>query len=145
MSYWPATIVPRLSTELALPTALDSAAGSVGMASDSGHTHATKVQRTIVTLNSSGEATWTFARSIAGMPAIACLPIEAGATQPIVFKVVSFANSGSTYTGVTIRGMRARVLPSSILSLTALLLYDIFAGTAPNGVSVCLFAAEVTQ
>ncbi len=95
--------------------------------------------RNIVTLTA-GEATWTFSTPFASKPVISHMFEEGADNQPIILKVKSFTTSGGNYTAVTVKGYRAQTLPGGLVLLSALNLFNIFAGTAP-AVDVHLFAA----
>jgi hypothetical protein len=101
------------------------------------------VQRTIVTL-SAGEATWTFATPFSAKPVISHMFEEAADGQPITIKVKSFTQSGGLYTAVTVKGYRAQTLPSGLLVLSTLNLFNIFGGASP-AVLVHLYASTATQ
>lgn len=151
MTYMPFNKILRLSAEPALATALDSTAGSSGMASDAGHTHARRIQSTVLTLNASGEATFVFTRSVIGTlgePPICCLYHESADNQPIVCKAKSFTTTvvdGVTYyTSVTIKGYRAQTLPQNLVTLLLGAVFNLFGASAPNGVKVSVYVSERT-
>lgn len=145
MTYWPFGKIPQISPDPALATALDNAAGGTGMASDAGHTHARRIQSMVLTLNASGEATFTFARVFTGKPAVACLCHEAADNQPIVFKVKSYVlNGANQYTGVIMKGYRAQNIPQNLVTLLLSGVFNLFGGTTLNGVEISVYAAEQT-
>ncbi|MGX9983954.1 hypothetical protein [Methylobacterium fujisawaense] len=139
----PATAVPPA-------TALDGSMGTSGNFARADHTHAARVQRTVLTTASDGTATWTFARPISvpsgALPVIAYMVEDQG--TPVVVQVTSrtFTSAGGvdTHTAVTIKAQRSQVLPAALVSLSALLNFNVFGGS-PAAVKVNLFAADPTQ
>lgn len=111
-----------------------------------------RVQRTVVTTLADGTYFRTFARPIvypAGkLPPITYMVEDLG--SPVVVQIVarSFTNDAATgtdtHTVVTVKAQRSRVLPAVLLSLTALLSFDVF-GAPASGVKVNLWAADPTQ
>lgn len=115
--------------------------GSVGTTTDvyalADHTHEVKVQRTIVTTDASGNATWTFAKSFNNLPAVTALANTTG--MPIAISITA-----KSKTSVSIQAKQSRALPAVLTLLTNLLSYNIFSDAA-SGVQIDVFAAEVTQ
>lgn len=144
--------VPQPSQEMPPATALDGKRGASAEFARADHTHAARVQRTVVSTLADGTYLWTFARPIvcpAGkLPPITYMVEDTG--SPVVVQIVgrtftSDATAGTdTHTAVTVKAQRSRVLPAVLLSLTALLSFDVF-GAAASGVRVSLWAADPTQ
>jgi hypothetical protein len=67
---------------------------------------------------------------------------------PVVVQVTgrTFTSAGGvdTHTAVTIKAQRSQVLPATLVSLSALLNFNVFGGS-PAAVKVNLFAADPTQ
>lgn len=139
---------PALATPLA--TALDSGKGSSDRYAREDHTHAARVQRTVITTNADGTYTWGFARAIIcakdALPPITYMVEDKG--SPVVVQVIdrAFTSDGvnDTHTSVTVKAQRSRTLPAVLVSLTALINFDVF-GAIANGVKVNLWAADPTQ
>lgn len=135
-----------------LPTALDSSAGASDRYAREDHTHAARVQRTVLTTAADGTATWTFARPIvcaAGkVPPVNNMVEDTG--SPVIVQITgrTFVNDPQagtdTHTAVTIKAQRSRMLPATLLTLAALMNFDVFAGSA-GATKVNLFAADPTQ
>jgi len=74
------------------------------------------------------------------MPCVTCLLVDAASTQPVVFKVKSWTQDGSNnYTGCVIQGNRMSLLPATILTLAALVNFDV-AGASASGATFCCIA-----
>lgn len=133
-------------------TALDGRKGTSGRFALEDHTHAARVQRTVLVTAADGTAKWVFARPIvcaAGkVPPITYMVEDPG--TPVVVQIMSreftvdAAAGQDTHTSVSIKAQRSRVLPATLLSLAALLNFDIF-GAAAGATKVNLFAADPTQ
>lgn len=144
--------VPQPSQQMPPATALDGRQGSSPEFARADHTHAARVQRTVVTTLTDGTYLWTFARPIVcptgKLPPITYMVEDTG--SPALVQIVgrtftSDAASGTdTHTAVTVKAQRSRVLPAVLLSLTALLSFDVF-GAPASGVKVNLWAADPTQ
>lgn len=147
---YPTPPIPTPSIIAPPATALDGNPGTSAAYARADHTHAARVQRTVITTANDGTATWTFARPIvtpAGqVPVIAYMVQDTG--SPIVVQITARAwtsdGTNDTHTSITIKAQRARTLPATILALTALVNFDIF-GTAAGTVPVNLWAADPTQ
>lgn len=119
-------------------------AGTMSTAARGDHAHARLTSATTNTLDSNGSATITFTRSFTVPPAVTCLLVEAGAAQPVIFKVSSWIMTGALYTGCVIGGQRASILPSlsgiALLSgiITALSNFNVFGGSAAGAVFSCI-------
>jgi hypothetical protein len=147
-----ARAVPLPSDATPPATALDGKGGTSSEFARSDHTHAARVQRTVVTTQLDGTYLWTFARPIvcpAGkLPPITYMVEDTG--TPVVVQIVgrSFTNDAAagtdTHTAVTVKAQRSRMLPAALVSLSALLSFDVFGGAA-SGVKVNLWAADPTQ
>lgn len=133
-------------------TALDGKTGASLKYAREDHTHAARVQRTVMTTATDGTVTWPFARAIVcptgKVPPITYMVEDPG--TPVVVQIISRAFTSDlvagtdTHTAVTIKAQRSRVLPATLLSLAALLNFDIF-GAAAGATKVNLFAADPTQ
>lgn len=142
--------MPAAATATPPATALDGATGSATQYARADHTHAARVQRTVLTTTADGAATWTFARPIVvasgKLPPITYMVEDAG--SPVVVQITgrTFTSAGGqdTHTAVTVKAQRSRTLPATILALTALINFDIF-GASGASVRVNLFAADPTQ
>ncbi|OAH19242.1 hypothetical protein AX289_31450 [Methylorubrum populi] len=144
--------IPAPSKEMPPATALDGKQGSSIEFARADHTHAARVQRTVVTTLADGTYLWTFARPIvcpAGkLPPITYMVEDTG--SPVVVQIVArtFTNdaaaSTDTHTAVTVRAQRSRALPATLLSLAALVSFDVF-GIPAAGTKVNLWAADPTQ
>ena len=147
-----AAMLPAPAASTPLATALDSGKGASDRYAREDHTHATRIQRTIMTTLPDGTAVWTYARPIVcasgKAPPISYMVEDAG--SPIVVQVVSRAfttdpTAGTdTHIGVTVKAQRSRTLPATLLTLAGLVSFDVF-GAAATGVKVNLFAADPTQ
>lgn len=102
------------------------------------HTHPRITRAAVVTTDSSGNWSVTWASPLASSPTVLPVPVNA-TTQPVICNVAT-----RTTTGATGRCWLARTLPATILTLTALLSFDLF-GTAANGISVQVLAIPSTQ
>lgn len=107
------------------------------------HRHPRLTSVTKATLDGSGLATVTFTRSFANEPGVVLTAIAPGGTQPVTLQVQSWVQTGANYTGCVVKGYRAQTLPAVIALLSALLNYDIFAGSA-SGVGVSVIAVQVS-
>lgn len=133
-------------------TALDGSPGSGMRYARADHTHAARVQRTVMTTAADGTATWTFARPIvcaAGkLPPISNMVEDT--SSPVVVQITgraftSDATAGTdTHTAVTIRAQRSQLLPATLVTVAALVSFNVF-GAAASGVKVNLWAADPTQ
>lgn len=102
------------------------------------HTHPRITRAAVVTTDGSGGWAVTWATSMASVPTVLPVPVNAS-TQPIVCNVAT-----RTTTGATGRCWLARTLPATLSLLSALVSYDVF-GAAATGVSVQVLAIPVTQ
>lgn len=142
--------LPQPSQQTPPATALDGARGTSAEFARADHTHAARVQRTVVTTAADGTYTWTFARPIvvtAGKtPPISYMVEDNG--SPVVVQVtgrtMTSDGTNDTHTAVTVKAQRSRALPATLLSLTALVSFDIF-GIPASGTKVNLWAADPTQ
>lgn len=145
-------VVPKPATAMPPATALDGNRGTAAEYARADHTHAARVQRTVVTTAGDGTYTWTFARPIVcprGMvPPVSYMVEDTG--SPAIVQITGRAfttdtTAGTdTHTAVTIKAQRSRALPAALLSLTALIAFDIF-GQQAAGTKVNLWAADPTQ
>lgn len=142
--------VPQPSQQTPPAAALDGVQGASALYARADHTHAVRVQRTVLMTAGDGTATWTYARPIAvpagKLPPVSYMVEDTG--SPVVVQVTArtMTSDGTTdtHTAVTIRAQRSRALPATILSLANLISFDVF-GTVGGGVRVNLFAADPTQ
>lgn len=141
--------LPQPSSSMPPATNLDGVQGTSTQYARADHTHAVRVQRVARTTASDGTLTWVFARPIvvpAGdVPPLAYMVEDTG--SPVVVQVTgrTFTTSGGqdTHTAVTVRAQRSRTLPATLVSLAALVGFDIFQVAA--NVRVNLWAADPTQ
>lgn len=142
--------VPKPATAMPPATALDGTKGTSDAYAREDHTHAARVQRTVLMTASDGTVTWVFARPIqcakGAVPPVTFMTEDQG--TPIVVQIIgrTFTTTGNvdTHTAVSIKAQRSRVLPATLVSLAGLLNFDIF-GLAAGNVKVNLFAADPTQ
>jgi hypothetical protein len=133
-----------IGTGTPLPESTAGVAGAAATAADSAHAHPRLSSSSNVVLDGSGLATVTFTRIFPSEPVIALCPVNP-AGQQVVLEVVTFIQTGAVYTGCTIKGRRAQLLPalSGIILIgpliTALSGFDPNAGAA-SGVKVCCIA-----
>lgn len=134
-----------LSNDAPPPEATAAAPGAGGMAARDDHKHPRLTSATVQVLDGTGLATVMFTRSFTGLPAVTCLLYEASAAQPVVFKVKGWVqDANGNYTGCTVQGYRASILPalSGIGLLTglvgALANYNVFGGSAAGAQFCCI-------
>lgn len=149
---------PSPSTTMPASVALNGLQGTSTTYARSDHTHAARVQRKIVTLDSNGLATWTFAKPFTAEPSLQYMVFQSSG-EPIVVEAQSWVMSGSDYIGVNIKAYRSRALPTlTALSggltlitqvitgvntlITALTGFNIFGGGSLTGVKVHLSAGD---
>lgn len=125
------------------------------------HQHPRLTSTTYATLDASGQATVTFSRTFLNKPGINLTEADAtGSTQPLVLRGLAWQRDGNgLYTGVTIQGQRAQMLPTiNPLSGTITLLgslitgvntvfaqltnYNIFGGSAAGASVSCIAVAR---
>lgn len=144
--------IPAPSAATPPATALDGARGTSPNFAREDHTHAARVQRTVLMSAADGTATWTFARPIvcaAGKVSPISYMVE-DTGSPVVVQITgraftSDATAGTdTHTAVTVKAQRSRALPATLLSLAALVSFDVF-GIPAVGTKVNLWAADPTQ
>ena len=143
---------PMAGAAMPLATALDGKTGTSPRFAREDHTHAARLQRTIMTTLPDGTAVWTFARpivcAIGKAPPISYMVEDTG--TPVVVQIVSRAFTTDaiagtdTHIGVSVKAQRSRTVPALVASLAGTLGYDVFGAAAP-GVKVNLFAADPTQ
>jgi hypothetical protein len=147
-----AAMMPAPAAVTPPATALDSGKGTSDRFAREDHTHAARVQRTVVTTATDGTVTWVFARpivcAVGKVPPISYMVEDPG--TPVVVQIISraFASDAQagtdTHTAVTIKAQRSRVLPATLVSLASLINFDLF-GAAAGATKVNLFAADPTQ
>ncbi len=117
-----------------------ASAGALSAGARGDHKHPRLSSATTHTLNASGEATIVFTRSFPIPPCMDFTYIELADNPPVTFKVKSWTqDGGGNYTGCIAKGYRGQALPSSILTLVALVSYNVFGGSA-SGVSFTALA-----
>lgn len=86
------------------------------------HQHPRLTSTTYATLDSTGQATVAFSRTFVNKPGLNLTETDAStATQPLVLRGLAWQRDGNgLYTGVTIQGQRAQMMPS-ITPLSGLL------------------------
>jgi len=116
------------------------------MAARDDHKHPRISSATVGVLGANGEATVVFTRSFPVIPAVACLLFESADSQPVIFKVKTWARDAQlNYTGCVIKGYRSATLPSmsGVVLVTgviaALSNFNVFSGNA-NGAQFCCLA-----
>jgi hypothetical protein len=144
--------IPAPASTMPPATALDGSTGGAIAYARADHTHAARVQRTVMTTAADGTATWTFARPIVcasgKLPPISNMVEDTG--SPVVVQITgrafaSDATAGTdTHTAVTIRAQRSQFLPATLVSLASLVSFNVF-GASASGVKVNLWAADPTQ
>lgn len=79
-----------------------------------GHQHPRLTSTTYTTLDSGGQAVVTFSRTFVNKPGLNLTETDAtSATQPLVLRGLAWQRDGNgLYTGVTIQGQRAQMLPT---------------------------------
>ena len=134
-----------LSNDAPPPEATSPVAGKAGMAARDDHQHPRLTSATVQTLDSQGAATVMFTRAFAALPAVTCLLYEATNAQPVVFKVKGWVqDQAGNYTGCTVQGYRASILPAlsgiGLLTglITALASYNVFGGSAAGAQFCCI-------
>jgi hypothetical protein len=92
----------------------------------------------VTTSASTGDWSITWTTPLMAVPVVVPIPVNT-TTQPLVCNVAT-----RSITGATGRCWLARTLPATLLSLTALVTYDVF-GSAATGVQVQILAIPPTQ
>lgn len=100
-------------------------------------------QRTSLTLDTNGAATWTFERPFPGQPIVSLLYHEAAANQPIILKVVSFQTSGTAYIGLTIQAYRSQTVPQNLATLLLSNPVNLYAGGSLSGINISATAIGI--
>lgn len=96
---------------------------------------------TVITLDSSGNGTWTFPTStFAAVPVITHLEENASANQPVVVSITAISKDA-----VSINAKRAQVIPQNLVSVLLGQTFNVFGGAAPSGVKVHLIAMAKTS
>jgi len=140
-----AQLAAILGNDAPPPEAVAAKSGAAVLAAREDHQHPRLSSCTVQALNAQGESTITFTRVFAGLPAVTCLLYEANAGQPVVFKVKGWVqDANGNYTGCTVQGVRASLLPSlsgiGLLTglITALSNLNVFGGSAANAQFCCI-------
>lgn len=150
--------VPAASETTPPAVTPESAVGISTLFARADHTHAARVQRKILTLDTNGQAVWTFDRPFTNMPVLNYMVFQDAGNGLIIVEANEWVRgSNNTYTGVRITGRRHQRLPvmqavSGILTavitgvnalVTALSGFDVFGGGNLNGVRVHMSAGDV--
>lgn len=148
---------PTPSDVIPASVAVNGLQGASSTYSRSDHTHAARVQRKIVTLDTNGLATWTFTKPFLSEPSLQYMVFQSTG-DPIVVEAQGWVMDGTTYVGVTIKGSRsqrvATIQPLNALAIlgvvttgvntlvTALSGFNPFGGSNLTGVKVHLSAGD---
>lgn len=147
---------PQLAEDLPAALAVQGDMGKSARAAREDHTHAARVQRQIVTLDSRGLATWTFGKPFSAMPSLQALVFQPSG-EPVVVEARAWIMDGARFAGVQVQGMRSRPLPqinlvSGLLAavitgvntlVSALSGFRVFNTEGLSGVQVHLSAGDV--
>lgn len=151
-----AASVPVVSTATPLSEKTGGDAGVEGMmVSGAGHQHPRLTSTTYAILNASGQAVVPFTRPFTNKPGLNLTETDATpSTQPLVLRAIGWQrDADNLYTGVTVQGLRAQMLPQvAVVSglLTTVITgvntlvgqltgYNVFGGSAA-GASVSVIA-----
>lgn len=118
-----------------------SAIGTGVMAARNDHIHQRLSSSTRVVLDGSGNATVTYTRSFTTAPVFSFTPLNSTG-QPIIIEHTGDIQTGSLFTGCTIRGSRAQILPQNLVTLLLSGVFNLFSGTSASGVSVSCFVIQ---
>lgn len=135
-----------LSNAAPMSEASAAQAGATDKASRDSHQHPRLTSATRVTLDGGGLATVAYTRTFAAKPAINLTAINPSGRQ-VMLEVVSDVMTGALYTGCTVKGSRAQLLPAltSIILIgpliSALQNFDVLGGSA-SGVEVSVLAIQ---
>lgn len=150
--------VPSAATATPVAVAPEGQSGTSVRYAREDHTHAARVQRKILTLDTNGQAVWTFDRPFANMPVLNYMVFQDAGNGLIIVEANEWVRgSNNTYAGVRITGRRHQRLPllatvTGILTavitgvnalVTALSGFDVFGGGNLNGVRVHMSAGDV--
>lgn len=150
-----AIAVPAPASAKPPAIALDGSPGVSAAYARQDHTHEVKVQRTTVTADANGAATWPYAKAFTVEPSITALvqgtAVDANNARRTVSLEYSHVTSGTgaakQWIGVTVYATSSRPLPiiSGLLTavISALTGYNTAAPMA--GVKISVYAAEPTQ
>lgn len=150
-------IPPSPSNTMPASVAVNGLEGTSNLYARADHTHAARVQRKIVTLDTNGNATWTFTRPFLAEPSLQYMVFQSTG-DPIVVEAQAWVMEGSNYVGVTIKGSRSQrvpvMQPLNVLAIlgvvtagvntlvAALSGYNPFGGSNLTGVKVHLSAGD---
>lgn len=114
-----------------MPESKTGTPGVAAVAVRAGHEHPRLTSATTGhVLDAAGEATINFTRTFVGKPAVTYMLDELADNGPVIIKVKSWTtNANGEYTGCVVKGYRGQSLPASITLLTALISFNVFAGT----------------
>lgn len=126
----PSTAI-KLSDAAPMPETLAAVAGAGALATRSDHQHPRLTSATTGhVLDASGEATINFTRTFVGKPAVTYMLDEPADQGPVIIKVKTWLTNGNgDYTGCVVKGYRGQNLPASLTLLSALVSFNVFAGT----------------
>lgn len=131
----PATSVP--ASEATTP-----AVGTMMTFARADHTHPRLSSATAHVTDANGEAVVTFTRTFAAPPCLDFTYIEAADNPPVFFKIKSYIQDGQgQYVGCVARAYRGQTLPTSILTLLALVSFNVFGGNV-NGITFTALAIQ---
>lgn len=137
------SLITPLADMLPLSEAGTARSGSEGLATRADHQHPRLTSATTGVLNASGEATVVFTRTFPTKPSVSILYSETADGQPVVFKVKSWVQTGSDYTGCVIKGYRSTTVPQNLATLLLGAVFNLFAGSA-SGVEYSLIAVQAS-
>lgn len=127
-----AAAIPKPADASPMPERTGGAIGAVDTRyAKADHQHPRLTSTTYATLGPGGQATVTFTRSFVNKPGINLTETDATASsQPLVLRSLGWVQDAQgLYTGVTIQGSRAQLLPSlTLLSGTLSLLTQVVTG-----------------
>lgn len=150
---------PMAGSAMPPATALDGKTGTSQRYAREDHTHAARIQRTVLTTIADGTILWTYARPIvcdAGkVPPVTYMVEDGGSVVAVQILSRTFTSDPvtgkDTHVGVLVKAQRSQPLPglTGILLIapliTALANFNPFGSPAVSGVKVNLFAADPTQ
>jgi hypothetical protein len=121
----------KLSDVAPMPENLSAVPGAGATATRSDHQHPRLTSATTGhVLDVNGEATIVFTRLFTAKPAVTYMLDELADNGPVIIKVKSWTQDGNgNYTGCIVKGYRGQTLPASLTLLSALVSFNVFAGT----------------
>lgn len=114
-----------------MPESKTGTPGVQAVAVRAGHEHPRLTSATTGhVLDAAGEATIVFTRSFTGKPAVTYMLDEPTEQGPVIIKVKTWTqDANGAYTGCVVKGYRGQSLPASLTLLTALVSFNVFAGS----------------